>query len=279
MSLNNFDIAIVYRIYPGVSKIPLAYPEDKFKMSELCLASFVRALESINAHVTVLLDNCPDEYNRLFEKYLDGIAHKLVNLPKTGNAGTFGMQMDILLEQENSEIIYFAEDDYFYLPGAFKESIAFMKNNPDCDFLTPYDHPDLYGHPLHNYRGEFRLGKRHWRTCGSTTMTFMTKKKILRESEKIFRSYTKNNYDAGLWLSATKANLTGFFDLIKWSGNRQIRNIILKMYYFNLGQILFGRKYKLWSPMPSLATHMDSEGPSPFIDWQKEFSKTDGIQD
>ena len=32
------DLAIAYRIYPGISKSPAFFPTDKFKLSEMCLS-------------------------------------------------------------------------------------------------------------------------------------------------------------------------------------------------------------------------------------------------
>ena len=38
---------------------------------------------------------------------------------------------------------------------------------------------------------------------------------------------------------------------------------------YNATQILFGRRYKLWQPIPSIATHMENISLAPIIDWDQ----------
>ena len=136
---NNFDVAICYRIYPKVSKDPVIFADDKFKLSELCLRSFRDSLGDLNFKMRVLLDNCPKEYEELFKKYFNEKDLELVNLNGVGNYATFGKQIDYLLEQNDSEYVYFAEDDYFYLPNTFIEMLDFMKSRNDVHFISPFD--------------------------------------------------------------------------------------------------------------------------------------------
>ena len=77
---------------------------------------------------------------------------EIIKLKGIGNQATFKLQLDILLEQNYSEIVYFAEDDYFYFPNQFEKMINFLKKNIDVDFVTPYDHLDYYVLPLHDYK-------------------------------------------------------------------------------------------------------------------------------
>jgi len=42
----------------------------------------------------------------------------------------------------------------------------------------------------------------------------------------------------------------------------------LKAWIYNWDQILFGRRRKLWVPIPGIATHMDANALSPTIDWK-----------
>lgn len=272
--MNNYDLAIVYRIYPKVSKVPPIYSDDKLKLSELCLKSFSDSVRKIKPKIWVLLDNCPKEYFDLFDKHLYGLDYELLDLPFTGNAGTFSKQAEILINRADSDLVYFAEDDYFYLENAFEK----MLNAFQCgkmDFLSPYDHDDSYHLKLHKYKNEIIIaGEHHWRSAGSTTMTFMTSKEILQKTWNTFRTYTKNNYDASIWLSLTGKSIKNPIKFIDFLINDRImRNIYLKAWYFGLFQILFGKKYKLFTPIKSLANHMDSSHLAPNIDWDSEFNK------
>jgi hypothetical protein len=45
--------------------------------------------------------------------------------------------------------------------------------------------------------------------------------------------------------------------------------ILAKAWYFSATQILFGRRYELWSPIPSIATHLQNDTIAPGIDWMR----------
>lgn len=270
-----FDLVIAYRIYPSVSKIPPIFQDDKLKLSELCLYSFKESLKNINFKLYAILDDCPEDYSLLFKHYFQNNDLEIISLPKTGNAGTFGLQIKLLLEQNLSEFIYFAEDDYFYLPDAFSEMLSFIRND-DVDFLSPYDHPDYYNLELHNYEYQTKkTDKILWRTSGSTCMTFLTKKSILEKTRNIFNTYTRNNYDASIWLALTRKRITDLKFLFgEGLKNKLYQRILLKGLYFTPLRFFSGKKWQLWTPIPSLATHMDSEHLATAIDWNKLFQNS-----
>ncbi len=129
----------------------------------------------------------------------------MIPLQGVGNRQTFMRQIEILLDQNDSDTVYFAEDDYFYLPGQFACTVQFLRDNPDADFVSPYDHPDYYRLPLHSESQETRTqGEYNWRTAASTCLTFLTRKQTLAETQKVFRTYNLRNPDVCLWLSLTK---------------------------------------------------------------------------
>jgi hypothetical protein len=190
-------------------------------------------------------------------------------LPGIGNHGTFNRQIEILLGQEDADLVYFAEDDYFYLPGQFKLMTEFLLANPDADFVSPFDHLDCYTLELHRRPTWLRVSQnRHWRTAASTCLTFLTRRSTLRETQRIFRSYARRNYDSSLWLSLTKENILRPRDLPRWIvRQRHLAKVIAKTWLFGWSQILFGKRRKLWTPVPGIATHMDFNALSPTIDW------------
>lgn len=262
----NYDLAVAYRIYPGVSKIPPVFSNDKLKLSELCLKSFKESLEDLKVKMIVLLDNCPVEYTELFEKYFSPEDLDLIQLDGVGNQSTFNLQINLLREQEYSERVYFAEDDYFYLPHQFKEMIAFMDINDDVDFVSAYDHLDYYNHPLHKHDYETRsTDNRKWRTANSTCLTFLTTKKTLGESEKILKTYVNGNYDSSMWLALTKFQLNP----LNMRKSTEMRKIIFRAWKDSWRQIIIGKRYKLWTPLPSIATHMENNCIAPGVDWKE----------
>src|SRR4029077_20054751 len=101
VEMNSYDLSIAYRIYPKVATaaIGLPFSADKLKLSEICLRSFKESLGNLRVKIWVLLDGCPEEYARLFEKYFDAEDLVLCRLHGVGNQATFGRQIEILLAQ------------------------------------------------------------------------------------------------------------------------------------------------------------------------------------
>jgi Glycosyl transferase family 2 len=269
--VDNFDIAVAYRIYPKVAQPALGLPfsEDKLRLSEVCLRSFKESLGALRVRIWALLDGCPPSYREMFQRYFNDDDLVLVALDHVGNQATFGKQIDTLLEQDNSDLVYFAEDDYFYLPNQFYRLLDLLREYPDVGFVTPYDHPDCYRLEIHRHPKHLRVcGEHHWRTAASTCLTFATRKETLRRNERIFRSYCHRNYDCSMWLSLTKKSV---FNPARFShfalGDRRFAKIIGKSWLFGWKQILFGKQTKLWAPVPGIATHLDVNAMSPGINW------------
>jgi hypothetical protein len=266
--MNNFDVAIAYRIYPKFSRNAYKLDGwDKYKLSEICLKSFLRCLSGIRFKLYVILDGCPQKYADLFTDLIPADQLELITTPGIGNVATFREQIKVLLSQNDSEMVYFAEDDYFYIENGFHDMLNVIKNRKDVDFVTPYDHPDYYqtesepGKPdflinLHNYKSKLIFEKRHWRTVSSTCCTFLTTKSTLVKTSKYLNLYPELT-DYGMWLTLTKMKMMHYNKLMN-----------LKMYTFGLGYLFSGKSFKLWSPIPSIANHMANLYFAPGIDWQ-----------
>ena len=265
-----YDLAVAYRVYPVVSKPARSLPfgDDKYLLSEVCFRSFKESLGDLRAKVWVLLDSCPPEYEELFRRYLDPEDLVVVRLEGAGNGATFARQIDILLEQSDSDVIYFAEDDYFYLPCQFQEMMDFLSTQDDVDFVSPYDHPDCYKLDLHRGPKWLRTsGSHHWRTAASTCLTFLTRKEALAQHASVFRSYARGNYDCALWLSLTKRRVFNPVAFARYLLQGSYWKILAKAWLYGWRQILFGRRVKLWVPVPGIATHLDANALSPNVDW------------
>ncbi|MEN6330116.1 MAG: glycosyltransferase [Methanobacterium sp.] len=259
-TMKNYDLSIAYRIYPWVSKVPPVFKDDKYKLSEFCLKSLKNSLGDLKAKIFVLLDDCPPEYEELFKKYFDEADLELIRLDGVGNLATFALQIKILLEQNISDLVYFAEDDYFYMPEQFKEMVELLKDNDDVDFVSPYDHPDDYILKLHEHPYQIKAtAKRHWRTASSTCLTFLTDKTTLKKTKEVFESYSHGNHDASVWMSLTKYNM---FNPVKTLKNREEHlyyKVIQMAWRYNWKQLLMGNKWQLWIPTPTIGIHLESD--------------------
>lgn len=265
------DVAIAYRIYPKVAESAGGLPgaEEKLQLSELCLRSFKKSLGDLRVKIWVILDNCSEEYQRLFQKYFRSEDLVLVPLAGVGNQETFARQIEVLLQQNESEVVYFAEDDYFYLPGEFRSMINFLLGHKDVDFVSPYDHLHCYTLALHRQPKWLAVhGGKHWRTASSTCLTFLTRRETLQKTADVFRKYTRRSLDCSMWLSLTKRRVLNIPFLVRHSfGEPESVKIIVKSWLYFWRQILFGRKWMLWVPVPAIATHLDVRAMAPGIDW------------
>lgn len=256
----NYDLSVAYRIYPRVSKVPPVFKDDKYKLSEFCLKSFKNSLGDLKAKIFVLLDGCPPEYEELFKKYFEDEDLELIKLEGVGNLATFALQIKILLEQKFSDTIYFAEDDYFYMPNQFSEMLELLKENDDVNFVSPYDHPDDYLLKLHEHPYQVKAtSSRHWRTASSTCLTFLTDKTTLKKTREVFESYTHGNHDASVWMSLTKYNMFNPFKTIKNRKEHLYYKVIRLAWRYNRKQLLLGKKWKLWVPLPTIGIHLESD--------------------
>lgn len=272
----NLDVVVAYRVYPGVSKTPAIHADDKLRLAEVALASFRAALGDLRFKVYAVLDGCPDAYVALFGRYFSPEEHEVVRRDRVGNGATFDLQIELLLGQQQAEYVYFAEDDYVYRPGGIPAILEFMRAHPDVDFVTAYDHLDLYEHALHAGQRELirAHGRHHWRTVQTTCLTFMARASALREAAPVFRTFARGNHDASLWLALTKRGVFSPRRLVRaLLADRPLARVYAKSWLYTPRQLVLGRRFSLWSPMPSIATHLESRHLAPVVRWQEEFEK------
>lgn len=266
------DLAIAYRVYPGVSKTPAAWSDDKLKLSAYCLSSFKQSLGALRVKIWALLDGCPPAYEALFRQYFNSDELVVIHLDKIGNHATFAMQIDLLSQQTEAELVYFAEDDYVYAPSALVEMVEFARANADAHFVTAYDHLGNYDLPIRQEGHLIRpFGSRHWRTSTATCLTFLATRTALLRARRTFATYSRQSEDGSIWMSITQK--LGLFNIPVYGSTRIMFKLWLKAWYWGWPQILFGGTLRLWGPIPSLATHLESTCLAPTIDWNKEFRR------
>lgn len=199
-----------------------------------CFKSFINSFGEYN--VKVLIDNSSKDWVEWFGEFNVEVIE--TNL---GNSLANNFLYNLALREcSDDEIVYFSEDDYLYLDGAKKyieEGLSIS------DYVTLYDHPDKYmnqsPNPLVIEGAEeskvFKTESSHWKLTNSTTMTFGTKIKILKEDIHIIQSYNIDN------------KLPDDFKMFI-----ELRN----------------RGRKLVSPIPTRSTHLDGINISSFVNWE-----------
>ena len=228
---------IIYRISDG------GYKKEKpsYITKQNCLTNAVRHFaEDDNFYIIQDGSLTPDDYiDRIFNTHIKLYIKRYANI---GNgAGTFNLALDEALTYDDSEIVYFLEDDYIHRFGA-KEVLLDAFNLP-VDYVTLYDHPDKYknpeegGNPLCEGLSELTrvyCGKHsHYKITNSTTMTFAARVGTLKEDEEILRKWTSGTHP----------------------------------YDFEMFKELTEKGRKLVSSIPAFSTHGETQWLSPLYDW------------
>jgi hypothetical protein len=271
------DLAVAMRVYPGIKKVPI-FSGDKIKLFDLCAKSFKETLGSTHVKFFGVLDGCTKEYDDIFEKYFGDSDLELIHLDPTTDGATMQVELDTLSEQNYSDLVYFAEDDYFYFPDEMKNMITLL-SMPGVDFVSPYNDIDYYNFEMHDHRHRWiSIDGRKWRNVLSSVFTFLTKKSTLLETKHVFETFSRQNmerpYDLCYWLTLTKINAKNPIKLYKiLRENHYYFRCYLRAWKSEFKQLAFGKKYNLFVPDPSIATHMFTDKMAPNVDWQKEFDR------
>ena len=227
---------VIYRISDA------GYQKDKpeYINNQNC---FKNALRTFNkATWWVIADNVGDETKSFINSYI-----KTVEYVSVGHgAGTFNLALDIALNLDDEEIVYFLENDYLHKPEADVVLQSAFDMHLGIEYVTLYDHPDKYMEPG-NGGNPHCYGKAentrvflgnccHWKLTNSTTMTFAAKVRTLKQDEKVLRG----------WTMGTHPNDFQMFSELRQKG----RQII--------------------SPIPGYSTHGETKWLSPLTEWRQE---------
>jgi hypothetical protein len=271
-----YDFAIAYRVYPKMGREALpVFGGDKFLLTRVAFRSFVQSVRNFKVKLWLLLDTCPPSYEAFFRANWPGDALEIVSYQNKGNGGTFQEQITLLTAQEDAEICYVAEDDYFYLPDCFDKVHELFRTHPEIEYVTPYDHLEYYVSP-HQEMSHEVLADPHfpiWRTVPSTTCSFFARPAVLRDSVHAFRSYAKPflfNYgtDGTMWLALTKHRIFNPLRFASWlRTTKYVAWSWFTAWMLCSGDILRKPRRRLWAPIPSLAMHLVHPYPPPGIDW------------
>jgi hypothetical protein len=267
----DFDLAVCYRIYPRVSANPILGFTDKLALVQLNLETFKEAMGDLKVKIWVLLDNCPPAYPALVKAIFPHTPMELIELGGEGNGATFIRQIDLLAGQQDSGLVYFAEDDYLYLPRSLEQAVAFMRRHPEADALTLADHSDYHRRYVDRIRSrEYTDEGRRWRTVVATALTFMMRRQALIESADVLKTYCRGNSDLGLWMALTKLRVFNPWCCLRGFGDGKfIPGSQALAWWHTWRYILFGKRRTLWAPLPTLATHMEQRSSALGVDWEQ----------
>ena len=274
-----YYLAIVHRVCPILAKTADNF-SDKYTMVEATTASLANALVGFKVKLVVILDGCPPEYERLFNETFGSREHETVDFscistPSIGNNATYAKQLEILSAvASEARYLYFSEDDYIYKDDAFVAMMDFL-NQDGVDFVTPLDHPDGYQRERENHMASVVRASKwcHWKEVSSTCCTFMLKSDTMPMAKKSLSYYANGGSDFIMGLLLTKKGVFSpsvvIGGAIKYVFGRQ-RNWmcgIPLLAWLKLGpRLIYAHRFRLWSPLPTLAVHLCTPSRPPFAE-------------
>ena len=146
-------------------------------------------------------------------------------------------------------------------------------NEEGVDFVTPLDHPDGYQRDRENaMTSVVRVSKWcHWKEISSTCCTFMLKSDTMQLARNSLSYYANGGTDFIMGLLLTKKGV--FSPSVVIGGAIQYvfgrpRNWMCGIHllaWLKLGpRLVFAPRFRLWSPMPTLAVHLCTPSLPPF---------------
>jgi hypothetical protein len=223
---------IIYRISDtGYNKVKPDYINN-----ENCLKNCVTIFKTTEHNWYVIADNVSNETYSMILNYIP--ENCIIKVSVGHGAGTFNLALDKALSFNNNEIVYFIENDYLHKKDADK--IILEGFGIGSDYVSLYDHPDKYidgANPLVESGGEITRvmlsNSCHWKITNSTTMTFASKVKTLKEDESILRKWTEGSYPQD----------------------------------FQMFLELASKQKSLVTPIPGYSTHGETNWLTPLINW------------
>lgn len=156
---------------------------------EKVFKNFKNTLNSESTNYTIIYD---EFYGEIKDTFLSQEENVHI-ISAGGEAKSFLRTLEYILKQKfNDEtIIYFLEDDYVHRPNW--DMILQEGFELPVDYVTLYDHKDKYTDMYKDLMSKILITKNsHWKPVPSTTNTFATKFKTLKEDSKIHYQYSLN---------------------------------------------------------------------------------------
>lgn len=213
---------------------------NKEQILSIAAKSLSMCLRNTDHEVYIIGDNLKDE-TCLFLKDVFKTENLLNSQTRLGSGGSLLAASNLVSSFNDDDIIFFAEDDYLFLPEVFHTRLLdFVKFANEAIktpwFIHPTDYPDQYTRSF-NRSYIVQTDSGYWREVSSTTGAFLCRAK----DYILFKSY---------------------FDQCFESQDKD----------GNLSKI-FGKEALCFSPIPSIGTHLHLGTMPRYIDWEAQIKK------
>jgi glycosyltransferase involved in cell wall biosynthesis len=257
----------IYRSAPGENK----KDRPSFYSKDLALSSFLAAMGEAPPGERIFVNDgeLPDRRAAAIRE-----GGKVVLLPGVGNCRSYRACVGIVetTDWADDDLVYLAEDDYLYRPGALTALAEAANELPDVDYFSLYDHPDLYRLARHRRfmarrRDRALVGDVQWRRVRSTCLTYAARVGALREDSWVHYMCSRPGdvpFDDDLWAILTGAWASHVVPrLLKVGGRPRIAALANRW----LRPERRPKVRLLYVSRPSLATHLAAGQLGRGTDW------------
>jgi hypothetical protein len=287
---------IISRSYGGENK----KERPDYYSKRLSLLSLIKAFQQLTPGTAelIFMNDGPIPQDRLELMKSSG---EVVMRSNLGSLGSVTATLDLPMARgwHKDDLVWFAEDDYLYLPRAFTDLVAAAKAFPQASYLGLYaligmrqPNGALFDDPLRMPRGwsdsEVTFINGHpWRRALSTTSTYGVRVKALVEDYAIMKvamrsggawDHTISMMYQGFTPYPAKSLLRSLFAEDSSKGFPQRAAICGARAALNLYGLMRAlkpsRQRILVAPEPALITHMETEHMAVGTDWRAVAART-----
>ncbi len=156
-----------------------------------CLEQFISVFGKDS--LIVIADSVSDDTYDELKEIMGEHAQNVIRTTYKSGAYSFlaAVKLAISADIPDDTPVYLCEDDYLHTSNA---KTVLLEGIEIADYVTGYDHPDKYIQYNIKPTRVYHTQSLHWREAESTTMTFMTRVKTLRDDYEIYQKYCNTGY-------------------------------------------------------------------------------------
>jgi Glycosyl transferase family 2 len=208
-----------------------------------CVKTLVSAIENSkhDCRLWIIDDQNPESFLQKLDSIIQPLPYTIVRTEQQGFVHSAKLQGELALKN-GREFIYFVEDDYIHCPDAIDLMVSGMEtlvkssnNHPVA--IYPYDCIDRYRKEFPGPCRIFYQDGLYWRTVTKSTQVLMIHHQTYSNVWPVFRMLFEN------------------YNPYVFGEDHSINQLWSNM-------VDFGQKIVLFSPIPSLAVHLEHQEPT-----------------
>jgi hypothetical protein len=180
----------IYRI-SDEAQTSTVKPKLPHATKRYCLKQFLEIFGRNNT--MIIADSVANATYDHLKEVMGEYANNIIRTSFKSGAYSFlvSVRVALNLSLDENTPVYLCEDDYLHQPHAKQ---LLLEGLEVADYCSVYDHPDKYMVEHTSPCTLYVTPSTHWRTTPSTTMTFVTRMRTLREDAEVYQMFCQTGY-------------------------------------------------------------------------------------